>query len=82
MVYPGGTPVRVRGLQGHEQKRATIGPGATPSAGVKAGAAPTKEGEETTHYSVLDAQGNVFAKFEGIVGGEELRAAVEDVLAA
>jgi selenocysteine-specific elongation factor len=27
VVYPGGTPVRVRGLQGHEQKRATIGPG-------------------------------------------------------
>jgi selenocysteine-specific elongation factor len=27
VVYPGSTPVRVRGLQGHEQKRATIGPG-------------------------------------------------------
>jgi hypothetical protein len=31
---------------------------------------------------VLDADGNVFAKFEGVVGGDELRAAVEDVLAA
>lgn len=30
---------------------------------------------------LLDAEGNVFAKFEGIVGGEELRAAVKDVLA-
>ena len=27
VVYPGGTPVRVRGLQGHEQKRETLGPG-------------------------------------------------------
>ena len=31
---------------------------------------------------LLDAEGNVFARFEGIVGGEELRAAVEDALAA
>jgi hypothetical protein len=31
---------------------------------------------------LLDAEGHVFAKFEGIVGDEELRAAVEDVLAA
>ncbi len=31
---------------------------------------------------LLDAQGDVFAKFEGIVGGDELRAAVEDVLSA
>ena len=31
---------------------------------------------------LLDAQGRVFAKFEGVVGGDELRAAVEDVLAA
>ena len=31
---------------------------------------------------LLDAEGDVFAKFEGIVGGDELRAAVEDVLAA
>jgi len=31
---------------------------------------------------LLDAEGVVFAKFEGLVGGEELRAAVEDVLAA
>jgi hypothetical protein len=31
---------------------------------------------------LLDAEGNVFARFEGIVGGDELRAAVEDVLAA
>ena len=31
---------------------------------------------------LLDAEGHVFAKFEGIVGGDELRAAVEDVLAA
>ena len=30
---------------------------------------------------LVDAQGNVFAKFEGIVGGDELRAAIEDVLA-
>lgn len=40
-----------------EQRRATIGPGATRSADVKAGDSPPKEGEETTHYSVLDAQG-------------------------
>ncbi len=31
---------------------------------------------------VVDATGKVFAKFEGIVGGDELRAAIEDVLAA
>ena len=31
---------------------------------------------------VVDAQGKVFAKFEGIVGGDELRAAIADVLAA
>ena len=31
---------------------------------------------------LLDADGNVFAKFEGVVGGDELRAAVEDVLSA
>jgi hypothetical protein len=31
---------------------------------------------------LLDADGRVFAKFEGIVGGDELRAAVEDVLSA
>jgi hypothetical protein len=31
---------------------------------------------------VVDAQGRAFAKFEGIVGGDELRAAIEDVLAA
>jgi len=31
---------------------------------------------------LLDAGGRVFAKFEGIVGGDELRAAVEDVLTA
>ena len=30
---------------------------------------------------LVDAEGDVFAKFEGIVGGEELRAAIEDVLA-
>ena len=31
---------------------------------------------------LLDAEGRVFAKFEGVVGGDELRAAVEDVLSA
>jgi hypothetical protein len=31
---------------------------------------------------LVDAEGRVFAKFEGIVGGDELRAAVEDVLSA
>ena len=31
---------------------------------------------------VVDANGDVFAKFEGVVGGDELRAAIEDVLAA
>ena len=31
---------------------------------------------------LLDADGRVFAKFEGVVGGDELRAAVEDVLSA
>ena len=30
---------------------------------------------------LVDARGDVFAKFEGIVGGDELRAAIEDVLA-
>jgi hypothetical protein len=30
---------------------------------------------------VVDAEGDVFAKFEGIVGGEELQVALEDVLA-
>ena len=30
---------------------------------------------------VVDATGNVFAKFEGVVGEDELRAAIEDVLA-
>jgi hypothetical protein len=29
---------------------------------------------------VIDAEGDVFAKFEGIVGGDELRAAIEDAL--
>jgi len=40
------------------QRRATIGPRATASADVKAGSAPIREGEETTHYSVIDANGN------------------------
>lgn len=31
---------------------------------------------------VVDAEGDAFAKFEGIVGGDELRAAIEDVLSA
>ncbi len=31
---------------------------------------------------LIDAEGKAFAKFEGIVGGDELRAAIEDVLAA
>jgi hypothetical protein len=31
---------------------------------------------------IVDAGGDVFAKFEGIVGGDELRAAIVDVLAA
>jgi hypothetical protein len=31
---------------------------------------------------LLDAEGRVFARFEGIVGGDELRAAVADVLSA
>jgi len=31
---------------------------------------------------LLDAEGRVFAKFEGVVGGDELRAAVQDVLSA
>jgi hypothetical protein len=31
---------------------------------------------------LLDAQGRVFTKFEGLVGGDELRAAVADVLSA
>jgi hypothetical protein len=34
-------------------------------------------------YLVLvDAAGRAFAKFEGIVGSDELRAAIEDVLSA
>jgi len=31
---------------------------------------------------VVDAEGRTFAKFEGIVGGDELRAAIEDALTA
>ena len=31
---------------------------------------------------VIDAEGDVFARFEGVVGEDELRAAIEDVLAA
>lgn len=31
---------------------------------------------------LLDAEGRVFARFEGVVGGDELRAAVKDVLSA
>ena len=31
---------------------------------------------------VLDAEGRVFARFEGVVGGDERRAAIEDVLNA
>ena len=30
---------------------------------------------------VVDAEGDVFAKYEGVVGADELRAAIEDVLA-
>ena len=30
---------------------------------------------------LVDAKGDVFAKFEGVVGADELRAAIEDVLA-
>jgi len=39
------------------RRRATIGARATASADVKAGSAPKREGEETTHYSVLDSHG-------------------------
>jgi hypothetical protein len=31
---------------------------------------------------LVDAEGNVFSKFEGVIGGDELRAAIEDVLVA
>jgi hypothetical protein len=31
---------------------------------------------------LVDAEGKVFARFEGVIGGDELRAAIEDVLAA
>ncbi len=31
---------------------------------------------------LVDASGDVFAKFEGVVGADELRASIEDVLAA
>ncbi len=40
-----------------DQRRATIDGRATPSSEVSAGAAPQREGEQTTHYSVLDADG-------------------------
>jgi len=40
-----------------DQRRATIDGRATPSSEVSAGAAPKREGEQTTHYSVLDADG-------------------------
>jgi len=30
---------------------------------------------------LVDAEGNVFSKFEGVVGADELRAAIEDALA-
>ena len=39
------------------QRRAEMGDRATPSAQVQAGTAGEPEGEETTHYSVLDADG-------------------------
>ena len=40
-----------------DERRATILGRATPSAEVNAGIAPKREGEQTTHYSVLDADG-------------------------
>lgn len=33
------------------------------------------------HLFLVDAAGDVFAKFEGVVGADELRASIEDVLA-
>ena len=41
-----------------EQRRAGIVPGANASATVRAGEVPNRESEETTHYSVLDGEGN------------------------
>jgi hypothetical protein len=29
---------------------------------------------------VVDAEGDVFAKFEGVIGADELRLAIDDVL--
>jgi gamma-glutamyltranspeptidase/glutathione hydrolase len=39
--------------------RATIGPRATPSSDVHAGKPPDNEGHNTTHFSVIDKDGNV-----------------------
>ena len=41
--------------------RATIGPGATPSDDVKPGLDKVREGENTTHYSIVDKNGNAVA---------------------
>src|SRR3974377_728687 len=42
------------------RQRASIGPRATPSADIRAGA-PAREGQNTTHYSVVDRDGNAVA---------------------
>jgi gamma-glutamyltranspeptidase / glutathione hydrolase len=55
----------VKGLLDPEylkKRRATIDAGrATPSADLRAGLPPGIEGSETTHYSIVDAQGNAVA---------------------
>ena len=42
------------------RQRTSIGPRATPSADIRAGA-PAREGQNTTHYSVIDRDGNAVA---------------------
>ena len=42
------------------RQRSSIGPRATPSADIRAGA-PAREGQNTTHYSVIDRDGNAVA---------------------
>lgn len=46
--------------------RAQIGPNATPSAQIKAGLGPRDESPETTHLSLLDAEGNAVSSTQTI----------------
>jgi gamma-glutamyltranspeptidase/glutathione hydrolase len=53
-----------------DQRMADFVPGrATPSAEVSAGVIPYNEGEETTHYSIIDSEGNAVAATTTLNGG-------------